>query len=160
MEPMNELQPLTSVTATVGDVRARVLAEHARLRTAICDVDRLAIAVAAGDLGKVDILRERAELLFRMLTEHIDHEERALAPIVERIDAWGPVRLEQMLHDHAGQRMALKQAVHDLGVEGRSLGQAVQSMCWELLHDMKREEHDLLHPDLWRDSPMVVEIGG
>jgi hypothetical protein len=120
----------------------------------------LAIAVAAGDLGKVDILRERAELLYRMLTEHIDLEERALAPIVERIDAWGPVRLEQMLYDHAGQRMALKQAVHDLGIDGRSLGQVVQSMCWELLHDMKREEHDLLHPDLWRDSPMVVEIGG
>jgi len=31
-------------------------------------------------------------------------------------------------------------------------------MCWELLHDMKREEHDLLHPDLWRDSPIIVEI--
>ena len=65
-----------------------------------------------------------------------------------------------MLHDHAEQRMALKQAVYDLGVEGRSLGQTVQAMCWDLLHDLKREEHDLLHPDLWQDSLILVEFGG
>jgi hypothetical protein len=45
--------------------------------------------------------------------------------------------------------MALKQAVQDLEVEGALLGQAIQSLCWEILHDMRREEHDLLHPDLW-----------
>jgi hypothetical protein len=39
------------------------------------------------------------------------------------------------------------------------LGQAIQSTCWEILHDMKREEHDLLHPDLWREGMFVVEIG-
>jgi len=78
----------------IGDVRERVLAEHARLRTVIHDVDRLATAVAAGDFGKSERLRERAERLYRMLNEHIDHEERVLAPIVERIDAWGPLRLE------------------------------------------------------------------
>jgi hypothetical protein len=146
--------------ATIGNVRARVLAEHARIRSVIADVDKLAAAVAADDLGKVEALRERAERLYRILAEHIDREELALAPIIERIDAWGPARLEQLRHDHAGQRMALKQAAYDLAVEGRSLGQAVQSMCWELLHDMKREEHDLLHPDLWSDSPILVEFGG
>ena len=129
------------------------------MRAAITDVDKLATAVAAGELGRVEALRERAERLYRMLAEHIDQEEMPIAPIIERIDAWGPVRLEQLRHDHAEQRMALKQAAYDLGVEGRSLGQAVQSMCWELLHDMKREEHDLLHPDLWCDSLIVVEIG-
>jgi hypothetical protein len=158
MQLTNHLQKPTSPTAVVGDVRTRVLAEHTRLRTVINDVDRLASAVTAGDFGKIELLRERAERLYRMLTDHIDHEESVLAPIIEGIDAWGPVRLEQMLHDHAGQRMALKQAVNDLGVEGGPLGQAVQSMCWELLHDMKREEHDLLHPDLWQDSPIIVEI--
>ena len=94
-----------------------------------------------------------------MLTEHIDHEDAVVAPIIEGIDAWGPVRLEQMQRDHADQRMALKQAVYELDIEGEPLGQAVQSMCWEILHDMRREEHDLLHPDLWRDSIVVVEIG-
>jgi hypothetical protein len=33
-------------------------------------------------------------------------------------------------------------------------------MCWEILHDMKREEHDLLHPDLWRDDITLIESGG
>jgi iron-sulfur cluster repair protein YtfE (RIC family) len=143
----------------IADVRARVLAEHARLRAVIAEVDRLAIAVAAGEMHRLTALRERAGRLYRMLTEHIDHEDAVVAPIIQGIDAWGPVRLEQMERDHANQRMALKQAVYELDIEGEPLGQAVQSMCWEILHDMRREEHDLLHPDLWRDSIIVVEIG-
>jgi iron-sulfur cluster repair protein YtfE (RIC family) len=135
------------------EIRTRVLVEHARLRSVIADVDRLACAVAAGEMHRLESLRERAERLYRMLEQHIDHEDAIVAPIIARIDAWGPVRLEQMQHDHAGQRMLLKQALFDLGVEGRRLGQAVQSMCWEILHDMRREEHDLLHPDLWREEP-------
>jgi iron-sulfur cluster repair protein YtfE (RIC family) len=135
------------------EIRTRVLVEHARLRSVIADVDRLACAVAAGETHRLESLRERAERLYRMLEQHIDHEDAIVAPVIARIDAWGPVRLEQMQHDHAGQRMLLKQALFDLGVEGRPLGQAVQSMCWEILHDMRREEHDLLHPDLWREEP-------
>ncbi len=145
---------------SIADVRSRVLAEHARLRLLIADVDRLASAVGAGENHHLEDLRDRAGRLYRMLTEHIDHEDAVVAPIIASIDAWGPVRLEQMQHEHAGQRIALKQAVNDLDLDGRPLGQAIQSMCWEILHDMKREEHDLLHPDLWRDSPVVVEISG
>ena len=144
----------------IADVRLRVLAEHARLRGLIVEVDRLAIAVSAGDMRRIESLRELAARLYRMLSEHMDHEDRVVAPIIRGIDAWGPVRFEQMQRDHALQRVTLKQAITDLDVDGTPLGQAVQSMCWELLHDMRREEHDLLHPDLWRDDIVVVEIGG
>ena len=145
-----------SPRSPLADVRTRVLADHARLKIVIKDVDRLASAVAAGEVERLESLRERAEALYRMLAEHIEREEAALAPIVERIDCWGPVRAEQLRHEHAGQKMTIQQAARDLAIEGRPLGQTVQSMCWEILHDMKREEHDLLHPDLWLDA----EIGG
>jgi hypothetical protein len=154
METTTNCEPSPGPSATaLADVRTRILVEHARLRSIIADVDRLACAVAAGETYRLESLRERAERLYRMLEQHIDHEDAVVAPIIECIDAWGSVRLEQMQHDHAGQRMLLKQALYDLGVEGRPLGQAVQSMCWEILHDMRREEHDLLHPDLWRERP-------
>jgi hypothetical protein len=160
MEPTIDTAPAPQPPrARVGDVRARVLAEHARLRSVIGDVDRLATAVSAGELRCLEPLRERAARLYRMLAEHIDHEDAVLAPIIRKIDAWGPVRFEQMQVDHAGQRMALKQAIEDLELEGRPVGQSVQSTCWEILHDMKREEHDLLHPDLWREDTIIVEIG-
>ncbi len=149
----------TRAGTSISDIRARVLAEHARLRNVIAQVDRVASVVAAGDVTQLGDLRERAEKLYRMLAEHIDREEAVVAPIIERIDAWGPVRVEQMQHEHVGQRMALEQAAHDLDIAGRPLGQAVQSMCWEILHDMKREEHDLLHPDLWRDELIRIDIG-
>jgi hypothetical protein len=145
----------------VGEVRARVLADHAKLRTAIAEVDRLAYAVSAEEVRHINALREQAENLYRMLAAHIDHEDAVLAPIIRQIDAWGPVRHEQMRNDHANQRAALAQAIRDLETGGPALGQVVQSMCWEILHDMKREEHDLLHPDLWREGvTIVVEFGG
>src|SRR6266511_3273921 len=84
----------------ITDVRERVLAEHTKLRVVITEVDKLASAVAAGETNRLETLRERAAKLYRMLTEHIEHEKTVLAPIIERIDAWGPVRLEQMQHDH------------------------------------------------------------
>jgi len=144
----------------VGDVRARVLADHVKLRNVIAEVDRLAYAVSAEEVKHVAALRERAEGLYRMLAEHIDHEDAVLAPIIRKIDAWGPVRHDQMRNDHANQRAALAQAIRDLETGGPALGQVVQSMCWEILHDMKREEHDLLHPDLWREGLTIVEFGG
>jgi len=144
----------------LGDVRARVLADHVKLRNVIAEVDRLAYAVSAEEVKHVAALRERAEDLYRMLAEHIDHEDAVLAPIIRKIDAWGPVRHDQMRNDHANQRAALAQAIRDLETGGPALGQVVQSMCWEILHDMKREEHDLLHPDLWREGLTIVEFGG
>lgn len=150
----------TASQAAIADIRERILGEHAKLRRMILEVDRLAAAFSAGESQYPQTLRERAGTLYRMLAEHVDREEVALSPVLARIDAWGPVRLEQMRLEHIGQRRALQQAMRDLNVEGRDLGQSIQSMCWEILHDMKREEHDILHPDLWRDSPIVVEFGG
>jgi iron-sulfur cluster repair protein YtfE (RIC family) len=163
MQPTSEPTATTPGTKTgtnVGDVRSRVLAEHAKLRSAIAEVDRLAYAVAAEEVKHVEALRREAERLYGMLASHIDHEDAVLAPIIRRIDAWGPVRHEQMRTDHANQREALAQAIRDLETCGPALGQVVQSMCWEILHDMKREEHDLLHPDLWQEGITIVEFGG
>src|SRR5436190_1165789 len=110
----------TSKPVEVRDVRAHVLADHARLRTVIGQVDRLALAVACDDFERLGALRERAGALYRMLVEHIDHEDAFLAPIIRQIDAWGPVRFEQMQKDHADQRKALELAVCELELEGAS----------------------------------------
>lgn len=147
-------------TKSPAEVRARVLAEHAELRAVIRDVDRLAGAVAAEDLRCAPLLRERAAALYRLLAVHMEGEERDLAPLIYRIDAWGPVRLEQMRRDHGTQLAALDRALEDLALQGPALGETVQSTCWDVLHDMRCEEHDLLHPDLWREDGLVIEIGG
>lgn len=146
----------------VGDVRTRVLAEHERLRSVIAEVDKCATMVAAGDEDEdlVERLRGSAERLYHLMETHIDHEDAALAPLIRRIDAWGPVRFEQMQRDHMQQREALALAVRDLAIKGERLGRTVQSTLWDILHDMKREEHDLLHPDLWREDVTTVEVGG
>jgi hypothetical protein len=141
-------------------VRTRILADHARLRARIADVDRVAVAVEAGDLQMAPILRARAADLYEAIAEHVGHEEEALIPLLRKIDAWGEVRCDQLKADHQTQLDALRRAAADLESRGEDLGRSVQSMCWEILHDMKREEHDLLHPDLWREEVVLVEIGG
>jgi hemerythrin-like domain-containing protein len=113
--PGPALSTLTKKTGmAVGEVRARVLADHAKLRAAIAEVDRLALAVAAEELKHIGALRTQAENLYRMLETHIDHEDAVLAAIIRRIDAWGSVRHEQMQRDHANQRATLAQAIRDL----------------------------------------------
>jgi hypothetical protein len=140
--------------------RMRIMEDHARLRLIIREVDRVAVAVAAGDLDKVPLLKVRAGDLYRVVAEHVGHEEMVLIPILRKIDAWGNVRCDQLKADHRGQLEMLERASADLDFGGEDLGRSVQSMCWEILHDMRREEHDLLHPDLWRDEMVVVEFGG
>jgi hypothetical protein len=141
-------------------IREHVLEDHARIRSAIAEIDPIAVAVAAGEIHKASQLRQRAEAFYRMLGEHIRREEDAVTPFLETIEAWGPVRRDQLQRDHARQLDMLRQAAIELQLRGEELGRAVQSMCWEILHDMRREEHDLLHPDLWREEMVASRIGG
>jgi hypothetical protein len=134
--------------------------DHARIRSFIREVDRVAIAVAAGEVHRVPRLRDLAAQLYRIVAEHVGHEEMAILPFLRQIDAWGPVRCEQLKTDHAAQLDTLRRATEDLDFGAEDLGRSVQSMCWEILHDMRREEHDLLHPDLWRDELVLVEFSG
>jgi len=149
-----------SAASSIGVVRSRILDEHAKIRAAVVEVDRLALAVASEDFARIHALRAGAEKLYGLLIDHLQHEDDVVAPIIRQIDAWGPVRYEQMQRDHASQRAVLAQAIRDLEKSGELLGRTVQSTCWEILHDMRREEHDLLHPDLWGDDIMTVEFGG
>ena len=143
-----------------GAARTHIVDAHTRIRAIITEVDRIAVAVAAGDLEKVPLLRERAGELYRVIADHVGHEEATLIPFLKKIDAWGAVRCEQLRADHINQLETLQRATSDLDFRGVELGRSVQSMCWEILHDMRREEHDLLHPDLWREEMVIVEFGG
>jgi hypothetical protein len=138
-------------------VRARILAEHAVLRTLYETIEVHARAVLDGD-PEDGPLRERSRELCGTLLRHIELEDAVLAPALRDTDAFGPLRAKQLLAEHDRQRSGLTatllaiESCHHCELAGDML-----ALIDELRTDMAYEEETLLHPDLLRDDPIVAD---
>lgn len=141
-----------------SEVRRAVLRDHTILRGIAADAAAEADRVQTGERDATG-LRARARLLARELALHIAMEEEILAPLLARIDAWGALRVEQMHADHDHQLEDLRRFADETQSEGSParLAAEVRRFVTELFHDMRREEHDLLHPDLLRDDVVSID---
>jgi len=125
--------------------KTRLLREHEILRALLARVGEAAERAQGGDpLGAVH-LRTALPPLRAAFEAHLGHEEEALAPVLARLDSWGPHRLEQMAKEHASQRRALaltagevQSGANDVAVARRAL-----KLVATLLDDMAAEEIDL-----------------
>lgn len=127
-----------------GDVSATVLTQHAEIRARLRDLDMLGgptpSAAAALHL-RISLLR-----LASLFASHLAFEERALAPWMREVDAWGPDREAAMLAEHDEQRrrfssicaMAEASTADELG-----FAHEVSSLVVTVLEDMSREERQL-----------------
>jgi len=145
MEPTNEKR------------RQILRAQHARLRKTIEAARATARrALAAGGSGGE--LQTAVILLERELLSHLADEEKLLAPILERIDAWGPLRVDLLRAEHAHQRAVLALLTGEKAwpsgtvVAGRTLG-----LCDDLLTDMEFEERELLNEKILRDDFILLD---
>jgi hypothetical protein len=133
-------------------LRRRILAEHEELRGAIAKV------IAARDPAR---LAFATEALLDRLSEHIDHEDRALEPVLREIDAWGPERARGLREGHAAQRLEIAKLRAELATApGAGLDWAVRHFVNELMADMAAEERDMLAASVLRDDSISVELGG
>jgi Hemerythrin HHE cation binding domain len=143
------------------DRRALLLAQHKRLRERIVEVGEAAANVLACSDAE---LPGRAEELTRALAAftsdmnlHLGAEEELLGPILERLDAWGPVRLELLRSEHAHQRAILETLYSDRKLAPRELARHARSLVANVLLDMNEEERDLLAEGLLRDDAIVLD---
>jgi hypothetical protein len=90
------------------------------------------------------------------LRAHLAAEEELLEPILERLDAWGPVRLDLLRSDHAHQRAVLH-ALADRKIGLREMAHRARSLVADVLLDMDAEERDLLSQGLLRDDAIVID---
>jgi hypothetical protein len=127
-----------------GDVSARVLAQHAEIRTYLRELDALdgslSSPLAAAHL-RVSLLR--LALLFE---SHLVFEELELAPWIRDVDAWGPCREAAMLDEHDHQRVRLRTIcamAEAAAIDELELSQEVSNLLVSLLEDMAREERQL-----------------
>jgi iron-sulfur cluster repair protein YtfE (RIC family) len=141
--------------------RSVLKAQHDRLRDLIDAVRERAAAVLSG--GPEPIERRWAALAFALaafgadLRAHLATEEELLGPILERIDAWGPVRLGLMRAEHAHQRAVLEALRTDSKLPGQELARRAFSLIADVLADMEAEERDLLAESVLRDDPLSLD---
>ncbi|MFL5393697.1 MAG: hemerythrin domain-containing protein [Myxococcales bacterium] len=141
--------------------RTLLLLQHKQLRERIVEVGEAAsnvLACSEGELAGRAAELSRAVITFADdLNLHLAAEEELLGPILERIDAWGPVRLELLRSEHAHQRALLRTLHTDRSLEPRDMARRARSLVADVLVDMNAEEKDLLAEGLLRDDPIVVD---
>ena len=92
--------------------------------------------------------------------DHLVFEETKLLPVLPTLDAWGPLRAEQMKREHAAQRAIFDQAgehATSAAIAPPALAEMMHALVADMLDDMKREEQDLLHSDLLRDNLVTID---
>lgn len=142
-----------------GEVRARILEDHGRLRDALDALDALA-AAERPDRGR---LRSEFGALLPHLDAHRALEDGVLAPALLEADAWGDVRTAS-LHDHhdvqAGRVAAAWQVVQDPAASLGAVVGAVTGISVMLRAEMAQEERELLTAELLRDDLVSTGFGG
>jgi iron-sulfur cluster repair protein YtfE (RIC family) len=141
-------------------VRARILADHERLRRLIGAAERVAALIDDGEEDLGDSLRVLMVALFRKLKVHMQYEDEMLQPILAKIDAFGEVRAAQFDKEHEEQRDQMGQILHvacDLRAHPREVAGKTRDLLQRLLVDMDYEEREFLDPDLLRDDIVAID---
>jgi iron-sulfur cluster repair protein YtfE (RIC family) len=135
-------------------IRQALLDDHRRLRRLLAEVEELAARVTEGeDVGGA--FEIAVESFRHALEAHNQIEESHLAPLLRSVDAWGPVRVDQMVLEHLDEHAALVAMFES--DDGQVLARAIPALAAELRHHMAREEKTFLSGEVLQDS--IVTVG-
>jgi CBS domain-containing protein len=149
---------------TPSQVRELVLAEHEHLRQLLAQALDCARSVLRDDISDEAAarLREAARSAYTALVIHTELEDRELAPVLETIDAWGRTRASVLRREHVLQRLALDRALAALDTTRGNvlLAASVENVLLEIVHDMDREEAEVLTHELLCDDIIQSCVSG
>ena len=132
-------------------------AQHGVLRELIAGMRQLAIEVQAAPAKSAPLAEQLGRLRMNIEVHMLD-EEAFLAPILERLDAWGPQRLQLLRTEHAHQRALLEVLCSNLAERTPAeLARRALVLATDLLEDMAAEESGLLDPDVLTDDMVSVD---
>jgi len=136
-----------------SEVRRTLLAEHNELRTRLKIVESLARELLAGEPVHPELVHEIDELR-RSLQAHNATEELHLEPLLRGADAWGSIRVEQMLHEHLDEHLEFRSI---LGLTDlQALAKALPALATKLRAHMKHEEKTFLNRDVLKDDLITL----
>lgn len=144
---------------THEECRQTLQAQHQQLRGVIAEVRGAALEVLRTDPDECAALRMRISALRDDLERHLETEEALLGPVLERIDAWGPVRLDLLRAEHAHQRAVLGVLRSDraAALPPLVLSRRVLGLLDDIIADMEAEDRDLLDPRVLRDDIIQLD---
>ncbi len=139
--------------------RQTLHAQHQQLRAVIAEVRQAALEVLGAESEDSSELRDRVGRLREDLERHLSLEEALLEPVLERIDAWGPIRLELLRTEHAHQRAVLSLLRSDraAAIPPLQLARRVLGLLDDISADMDAEDRDLLDARVLRDDPIQLD---
>lgn len=144
-----------------SEVRAEILAEHAKLREHVAALETIADRLTRGEVA-LDDAREAALALHRELSAHVKHEEAILVPALAEADGFGPARVEELQREHVEQHEALETLVREIASAPGSaeLESRVRELVRRIREDMAHEEKHHLSPNVLKDSVITGAFGG
>ena len=139
--------------------RQTLHSQHQHLRVVIAGVREAALDIVGREGGDSTGLRMRISALRDDLERHLATEEALLGPVLERIDAWGPVRLDLLRAEHAHQRAVLSLLRSDraAALPPLPLARRVLALLDDISADMDAEDRDLLDPRVLRDDLIQLD---
>ncbi len=147
-----------------GALRCEILRQHERIRALLDTLEEKATRLLSSVVPRPKELKETRHLalvLCSVMASHIDFENRTLAPTLERIDAWGPVRARRLRQEHEDQLWQLQAFARSLRRRTQS-GAELAASAWELVmlirEDMEHEEEDFLAAGLLSDVVFANDV--
>jgi hypothetical protein len=144
------------------EMRRRLATDLAVLRSLTRALLQVARA-ASQDEKQRPLIRDVLSQLCVEANRHFAYEEEFVAPILESVDAWGPVRVEQLCKEHDEQRSALCSLAADAETESRNVDELMGEIEWffdRFEQLMSHEEDGLLNAESRGAEPYVDQIDG
>ena len=139
-------------------IRKTILVEHEGLRTNLASIEALLDKVSEGDVPARQTAHQQLTSLLQTFLRHIEHEEKILQPVLEKIDAWGPQRKAAMDEEHKLQRALVMQLTSiNPAYDPATWARDVRIFSKDLLLDMADEEKTCLSPNVLHDDVVVVD---
>jgi hypothetical protein len=130
-----------------------LLAQHDTLRDFIERCERLADEIDRGKGAPTELMREVSRLRIAF-DAHNKFEEQLLRPILRDIDAFGQVRVEQMVEDHTNEHRLMRERL------GSSITGELRATLESLRAHLATEERYFLSSKVLRDDLITVEGTG
>lgn len=141
-----------------SEVRQRILKEHRHLRHLLVELQELARATTL-ESEHASRLRSSLRTLLAEFSLHLDSEEEILVPVIEKIDAWGAARADNLRKEHAEQRGMLRSMFRraEDPRDACDLAEEVDRLVLRIFRDMREEEAELLHENVMRDDVIAID---
>lgn len=148
-----------------SEARREALHLHDEVRDAMRAALVVATQVQRGELSHAGELRTRAVALGAALRRHASVEHAEIGPVLRSLDAWGPVRCDQLAAAHGEQERAWNHAEAALRAcapggsptEAIELARTLHQLVRSLVRSFRFEESKLLDPETLRDDIVTVD---